>query len=77
MKISFDIKLTAKDLFEKGVNPKEVARILNVRQDTVRHWNQRYEKGTFCVEDTRKQAYLKKLEEYKKIRSKYLLYEDF
>ncbi len=60
---SLEVKLTAKALFEKGVDSKEVAKTLGVQKNTVKYWNQKYEEGTFCIEDTRKRAYLTKLEE--------------
>lgn len=60
---SLEVKLAAKDLFEKGVNLKDVACSLGVPLDTVKHWNQRHEEGKFCIRDTRKEDYLKKLQD--------------
>lgn len=71
---SLEVKLTAKDLFEKGVNPKEVALILGVSKESAKYWNKQYKEGKFCVEAVRKQAYLKKLaDEARKSNGKRLI----
>ena len=60
---SLEDKLAAKALFEKGVTSIEVAKTLNMYHGTVKRWHQKYEEGTFCIEEDRKRAYLTKLQE--------------
>ena len=60
---SFEVKLTAKALFENGIDLKEIACSLGVPLQTVKHWNRKHEAGKFCIKDTRKEEYLKKLDD--------------